>query len=94
MATTLTTRCKAKEAVDHQDIHSRSSSSKRQAGSSSAQAAAVAAAVGPVASRSISQVAADEWVGSDYAVNMTMPSSLYLLRIPPLHYYILYVWRF
>ena len=53
------------------------------------------AAVGPVAFRSISQVADDEWVGSDYAVNMTMPSSLYLLRIPPpalLH--ILYVWRF
>ena len=46
------------------------------------------AAVGPVAFRSISQVADDEWVGSDYAVNMTMPSSLYLLRIPPLHYYI------
>ena len=31
--------------------------------------------------------------GSNYAV-MTRPSSLYLLRINPLHYYILYVWRF
>lgn len=87
MATILTTRCKAR--ADHQeDIHSRSSSSRRRAvGSSSAQAVEE----GLVASRSISKVAAGEWV-QNYAVMIrTWPSSsLYLLRIP-LHYYILYV---
>ncbi len=69
MVTTLTTRCKAKadhtqagtSQVVQEDTHLRSSSSKRQAvGSSSAQAAVVV--VGPVASRSISQVVADELV--------------------------------
>ena len=80
MATTLTTRCKAR-AHRQEDIHSRSSSNKRRAvGSSSAQAVEV----GPVGSRSISKVAAGEWVQNYAVMTRTRPSSsLYLLRIPP-----------